>query len=309
MIKLENEIELIGHRKQWKFLKRAFVQSNLAHAYLFSGDRGLGKKDVALKFIKLINCQNKRSEEGPCDSCLSCRMIEERTHPDFCFVGPENGKNEVKISQIKDLIHKLSFRASCSLFKTAIIDQAHLMNKQAQNCFLKTLEEPKGKTVLVLISERPDFLLETIRSRVQEIRFFPLPEKEIRNFLKKEEISNKKIEKILKLSLGRPRRIFELLHQPKEMEKEKKIEKDLVRILDSDLNARFNYIESLTKGPINGILESWLRYLRRKLLEEIGTEKENRTRKVIGKLENVISVNLATNINKKIILRNLMLEI
>jgi len=100
-------------------------------------------------------------------------MIKKGIHPDFMLVEKKEGK-DLKVEQIEDFIKFLSLKASFGGFKIGIIDRAHLMNRYAQNAVLKTLEEPHGKTLLILIADSKELLLPTIVSRLQEIRFFPL---------------------------------------------------------------------------------------------------------------------------------------
>ena len=141
------------HQKQKEFLKRSFELGRIPHALLFSGSSS-EKKRIALDFIQMIS--------GP--------DIKEG-HPDLHIVESDESR-EIKISQIRDLHSKLSLRAYSAPFKSVIIDRAHTLNRDAQSCFLKLLEEPKGDTVFILITEYPDRLLPTILSRVERLRFY-----------------------------------------------------------------------------------------------------------------------------------------
>ena len=196
---------------QWRFLWWQKKRGKIPQAIIFTGPEFLPKKETALEFIKLLNCQGERNtfqskfqvfpdsyppeqtrDFGyfPCQSCLSCQLIEKRKHPDLILVAPETG--EIQISQIRVLQEKLNLCSQLALFKSAIIEKAEFLNPQAQNCLLKTLEEPKGKVILILLTSQPYVLFETIRSRCQILRFYPtsllLPEKEelikIEKFLK-----------------------------------------------------------------------------------------------------------------------------
>jgi DNA polymerase III delta prime subunit len=139
------------YEKQWDILKKSAERGSLPHALLFSGQKGIGKKDFALKLSESLT--------GPF-----------KNNPDFILLEAEKG--EIKIAQIKELIQKLSFKPYSSNFKVAIVDNAHSMNKESQNCFLKFLEEPTEKTHLILITAFPFLLLDTILSRIQKIRFY-----------------------------------------------------------------------------------------------------------------------------------------
>lgn len=144
-----------GHQKQWQFLTKSAKLGKLPHALLFYGQERIGKKALAIEFAEFL--------------------IGRTSPPDFILVEPEDSK-EIQISQIRNLIQKLSFKPYLADLKLAVIDKAHLMTQEAQNCFLKFLEEPKDKTFLILITEYPAMLLPTILSRVQKIRFYQTKE-------------------------------------------------------------------------------------------------------------------------------------
>src|SRR3989344_4907934 len=168
---------LVGHQKQWDFLRKKFELEKLSHAYLFVGEEQLGKKKLAKEFVKLINCLSAQVdlsfEQKPCEICKNCQAIERENYPDALMVNLKSDKQEIEISQIREALNFLSYKSYYGSFKAVIIDGAEKMNQEAQNCFLKTLEEPKGKTILILISSHPEVLLPTIISRCQIIKFFP----------------------------------------------------------------------------------------------------------------------------------------
>src|SRR4030042_5617712 len=125
---------IIGHKKQWQYLLKSKETGRLSHAYLFCGQEKLGKKKVALEWISLLLGED----------------VFKNNHPDLTLIEPE-GK-EIQIGQIKQLIWNLSLKPYSAPFKVALIDRAHLMNEEAQASLLKTLEEPKGETILFLVS-------------------------------------------------------------------------------------------------------------------------------------------------------------
>lgn len=186
-----NEIE--GHDKPVAILKRAGANNTLAHAYLFSGEAGIGKKLTAFALAAAVNCL-QAGPEGGCGVCPSCRRVAALTHPDVHLVmaesederllaaragkdaeKPKKASDEIKIDQIRQAQERISLRPSEGRKKLLIIDGAESLNDAAQNAFLKTLEEPPGDCLIILVSSRPQSLLPTIRSRCQEIRFQPLP--------------------------------------------------------------------------------------------------------------------------------------
>jgi DNA polymerase III subunit delta' len=161
-----------GHEKAIGALKRALGNKTLAHAYVFSGDAGLGKKMTALALAAAVNCP-AAGPDGGCGECPSCRRTARQSHPDVHVLAPDG--NELKIDQIRKVQAELSLKPFEGARKALIMDGAESMNTAASNAFLKTLEEPPGDVLIILITPTPRGLLPTIRSRCQEIRFHPLP--------------------------------------------------------------------------------------------------------------------------------------
>lgn len=152
-------------KTQWDFLKNSANTGNLAHAYIFSGSDNKEKYEIAIQLSELLFC---KEEEKPCGSCSGCAINKLSVHPDLEIVESENG---IGIEQIRTLSHKMSLSAYDSLVKIAIIKDAHLMKSEAQSALLKLLEEPKGDVLFILLCDHAELLLDTIRSRTQEIRF------------------------------------------------------------------------------------------------------------------------------------------
>jgi len=285
----------------------------IPHAFLFFGEAQLGKKTLALEFIKLLSCESDDFLKKPCDTCLTCQKIQKRQHPDLIIIEPL--KKEIQILQIRDLIWKLSLKPHSAPIKTAIIDQAHLMNQEAQSAFLKTLEEPKGKTLLILITEYPEILLPTILSRVERLKFYPLNFSEIENYLKTYGISENKAKELASLSLGRPGRAINFLLNPQSLENQKKKIKELIKILNSDLAFRFQYARDLTKEPqkLKEILDIWLSYFRDNLLTNLNSQQRLSTLKklknILRLIQNTNFLISTTNVNPRLALEILMLEL
>ncbi len=163
---------IIGHDRPVQILKRACSAGTLAHAYLFSGETGIGKKMTAFALAAVVNCRQP-GPDGGCGACPSCRKVAARTHPDVHLLAPDG--DEIKIDQVRTAQAELALRPFEGAKKVLIIDAAETMNDASSNALLKTIEEPPGEAVIILISSMPQGLLPTIRSRCQEIRFLPLP--------------------------------------------------------------------------------------------------------------------------------------
>jgi DNA polymerase-3 subunit delta' len=139
---------------------------------LFSGQAGIGKKKTAFALAAAVNCLNAKPGGG-CGECPSCRKIAALGHPDVHVLVPDG--DDIKIEQIRQVQADLSLKPFEGMKKILIVDYAESMNAASANAFLKTLEEPPGEALIILITAMPQSLLPTIRSRCQEIMFHPLP--------------------------------------------------------------------------------------------------------------------------------------
>lgn len=185
---------IIGQEKALNILKGCINKERIPHAMFFAGDEGIGKKLAAVNFAKALNCTGRAGgadlfifdgEEGTaekktlfkdaCDKCSSCIKIDKGIHPDVFTISPEGDGRQIKVSAIRQLEESLSYKPFEGEWKIAIIDDADRLNQSSSNAFLQTLEEPSQKSILILISSRPDMLLATIRSRCQRVNFTPLP--------------------------------------------------------------------------------------------------------------------------------------
>jgi DNA polymerase III subunit delta' len=180
--------QILGHQKQIEIVCQALNHGRLHHAYLFVGAEGVGKKTIALGLAKAIHCSAATGDF--CSTCPDCARIQDSNHPDVRIIEPLPGKKEISIQQIRELEKELNFRSFSGKKKIAVLDPATLMNLPAQNALLKTLEEPHGDSLLILIANNGGALLPTLRSRCLRITFGPLARDLISGFL----VSRKKIE-------------------------------------------------------------------------------------------------------------------
>jgi len=156
---------IVDHDRQKEILRLALQNNRLAHAYLFDGPEGVGKKLMALSLARALLC-----EEGEgCGECPACRKVDHLNHPDLHLVVPDGA--QIKIDQIRKLQQEISLRPLEATVRICLIDGAESLNVAASNALLKTLEEPLPGTLLILLSAKPEMLLDTIRSRCQRLRF------------------------------------------------------------------------------------------------------------------------------------------
>ncbi len=169
--------EIIGNEEIKETLAKSIEKQTISHSYLMVGIQGIGKKMLALTFAKQILCQTK---EQKCN-CKSCLEFENNNHPDFNKIEPEG--NSIKIEQIRLLQKKIQEKPIVSDKKVYIINEAELMTKEAQNCLLKTLEEPPEFATIILIASQESLLLPTIKSRSMILTFQPIEEEKIKEYL------------------------------------------------------------------------------------------------------------------------------
>lgn len=162
-------------------LQKSLSTGRLAHAYLFSGDDLAGMEAIARTLAKTLNClaPPARAANGQaldsCDACLNCRRIDSGNHPDVQWVRPESKLRVITIDQVRDLIQIIGLKPTEAQNKVAIIAAADRMNVQAANAFLKTLEEPPARSILILLTCSLEQVLETILSRCLRLHFAGAP--------------------------------------------------------------------------------------------------------------------------------------
>lgn len=154
---------------QWRRLQQQVGSRRLAHAYLLAGENGLGKRHFARAVARLLLC-SAADNSGACGKCRSCILFQSLSNPDLLVIGPEDSR-VIKIDQVRQLTEFATRTGHSNTRKIIILEQAEALNTNAANALLKTLEEPPGDTVLLLVSDNPGRLLATIRSRCQRILF------------------------------------------------------------------------------------------------------------------------------------------
>lgn len=345
---------IIGHKRIRESLVKAAKQGNVGHAYLFSGPEGVGKMTVALEFSKILqhteyanfdsNLIRIRCEYTDGCDCKICEDIDKGAHPDVIVLSPQEDSREIKIEQIRQLRKSLQLSSYSAPYKIAVIDYAEKMNQEAANAFLKTLEEPHDKTVLIIITKDSRALLPTIVSRCQIVNFLPLGIQEIENFLSRTYAEKNadlrgnyprpsalssasiRIEEIARLSCGCPGKALKITNNQSEL---KELRAELAKFLESDLTAKFKYIESVCKddAKISRLLGDWLIISRDILLFDYNCQDLiiNKSQnnflaaianryplknliRVIGAIRRIKFLIENTNINARLALENLVLE-
>ena len=178
--------EIIGNDKIKQQLKQAVDLNKTSHSYLFLGISGIGKKKIAKEFAKMLLCEG---EDKYCNHCKSCIEFDSNNNPDFQLIQPEGAS--LKIDQIRQMQKKILEAPIISKNKVYIIDDADFMTTEAQNCLLKTLEEPPEFVTIILIGSKENSFLNTIKSRCTIIKFQPIDNEQIKKYLNENyEINN-----------------------------------------------------------------------------------------------------------------------
>lgn len=167
---------IIGNNDVKQSLEEAIKNKKVANSYMFIGEEGIGKEKFAKEFAKAIMCLNTGKNSG--DNCDSCVKFEALSNPDYMEIHEE--KNIIKIEKIRTLENDIAKKPIVSSRKVYVISDAKCLTEEAQNCLLKTLEEPPSYTNIILVTSNENKLLTTIQSRCVKIKFHKLSSQELR---------------------------------------------------------------------------------------------------------------------------------
>lgn len=159
------------HTSLWQRVQTQRRAGHLPHALLLSGPDGVGKKFFAHALVHSLLCGAPRDDGAACGKCVACTLLRAGNHPDIVFVAPEEDKTTISIDQIRELRDGVTLCSHAGGFKVVVIHPADRMTVAAANALLKTLEEPSGRAVLMLVTSRVSSLLATVRSRCQRLDF------------------------------------------------------------------------------------------------------------------------------------------
>jgi DNA polymerase-3 subunit delta' len=288
---------IIGNTKKRELLYRIIDNKNIPHALLFSGPEMIGKKMIALDLINKI-------------------FGNSNYNPDVSIVSPIEGN--IEIDEIRKAKQKLSLKSYYGKLKVLIIDDSHLMRKDAQNAFLKMLEEPKGDTLIIFITSYPQMILKTIRSRMQEVKFSLVAKSEIEEHLISLGALSEKASEIALISSGQIGKAINFFENQEKIDLFNNSIDDIVSLSNSKMKKRFEYAEKFKddKGKINAIIDIWERFLRREMLIKIFNYKGSmlncslqKVKEMIDELEKMKYMIENSNANKKLLLENLLIKL
>lgn len=176
--------EILGHEQIKDYMKHALERHQFSHAYILTGEAGMGRKSLANAFAMALQCEEGKAKA--CGQCHSCRQFLSGNHPDVIYVRHEKpgsiGVDDVRVQIVDDV----EIKPYSSPYKIYIVDQAELMTVQAQNALLKTIEEPPEYVVIILLTTNSESFLPTILSRCTVLKLKPLYDRVIREYLVEE---------------------------------------------------------------------------------------------------------------------------
>jgi DNA polymerase-3 subunit delta' len=236
--------KLRGHDKNRESLRRLLADDSAAGSYLFSGMPSIGKFKTALWFAQLVNCSGF---DAPCGICVSCRKIDKGFHPDVKVITKLEDKTVITIDQVREqVVAEANFKPMEGRYKVFIIDDAHLLNDQAQNSLLKVMEEPGGKIIIILVTSRPSDLLDTIRSRCKSVRFYPLSNQDMEKVLYEiPGIDEEKLGLLASISAGSPGKAIRQAQDEVFWKMRKDLFSTLEKLPDGNLGQILKYSESI----------------------------------------------------------------
>lgn len=213
-----NKWPIVGNENITEFLTRSVVKGDISGSYIFYGLDNLGKTELAFYFARILFCENRKKSALPCNECLSCKrfasiaenIINNETgnisfHSDLYIINKAEDKKNISIEQVREFIRRLSLSSLFGSYKIGIILDAHYLSIDAANALLKTLEEPKEKVVMILLTSNLDALPKTIISRSQILRFKQVKKEIIYDYLlNKHKASRSAAKNLSHLAGGKP---------------------------------------------------------------------------------------------------------
>ncbi|MFA6394243.1 MAG: hypothetical protein WCW25_05275 [Patescibacteria group bacterium] len=237
---------LTGNERAGEYLLKSARRGGLSGAYIFCGPADLGKGTAARFFARILLCENlgKTGAKLPCGRCPSCKTGP--AHGDLFIVQKEEEKKNISIEQIREFIKMMSLGSFLGDYKVGIIKDADSLSIEAANALLKTLEEPKKKTVIILIVTDLDKILPTIVSRSQTLHFFPVKAGVIQDFLiSRHKTGRSAAKNFSRLALGRPALAVKMLMEKDYYEDYLSVAGVFFKMIPAGINERLDITEKL----------------------------------------------------------------
>ncbi len=301
--------KIIGHQEQVSQLENDLKGSNLTHAYLFFGPKSLGKSLVAKNFAKALLCC-----ESLCSQCQSCLSFEKGVHADFVEWKDEG--ESIKIDAVRSLNAKIHLSPQGKR-RVVFIENIERMPTEAQNAFLKSLEEPGESTIFILTSSQIKQVLPTIISRVRSHEFNSVPRAKLEEGIKERGAEPPSLQAVLDMAQGKPGKALDLLENPGLFAENKQAFSQIKYFLSQNgLIEKFMYVETIEKEPqkLDQFFEGSALVIKEAMSERLLGKKSTLIKRYnleeLGDLfEKLVKTRYLTkrNVNKKLALENFFL--
>ena len=300
---MEYQWKIIGHGKQLNVLEHSLRTNSLGHAYLFSGTGSIGKFTIARDLACIIQCPNHF-----CKTCQTCVQVKKGGHLDTIELNDDG--ESVKIEQIREIIMRLNMTGQ-SRRKILLIKNIERLTDEASNCLLKILEEPPSNTIFLFTTRNSQEILGTVCSRMRIIKFTAVPENTLRMAMREQfpEVDERLLDEIIMLSLGKPGRTIDMLHDNNKLEFFRELYRTVQKMCENKSVAeRFILGLELTKenATLREFFDMLMYYVRNKLLCD-----DTQHRSLITTLELIQKTKELhkKNINARLLVENLILKL
>lgn len=271
-------LEVIGHAWVRRRLELAVETGTLAQSLLIVGPPSVGKAALARELAAAVLSRGVR------DPDRALQLARHRKHPDLVWLEVLEGKSEISVEQVRDLIHALNLAPVESSRRIGVIDDAHLTNESSQSAILKTLEEPNPSAMLIIVAPTVDSLQPTIVSRCQVVALRRVPPDDIIAALQARGVEPDRAQLIGRLARGRAGWALRAEVEPDLVEERQRWAEDIERLARSNLTARFAYAEKLAREPgdqIEAVLEEWIAQWRAQELRSDPAEQHVRVMRAL----------------------------
>ncbi len=261
--------QIYGHNQAVGMLQEYTKPEKLRHAYLLTGPKGVGKRTLALTFIKALNCKQPPAPGVPCGVCTTCQQIDRMAYSDLSILEPIEGHKDIRIEQVRELLRTINLAPFQSPYRVALFLGFQQITLSAANALLKTLEEPPPKALIILTADAQENLLPTIVSRCEVIRLRPLPVAQVEAIL----INDKKLPPadarlLAHITSGRIGAALRLYEDDQALKARAQLLDEVGELLHASRRARFAYVEQKMKrsgglrDSVADIISLWLTFWR-----------------------------------------------
>ena len=303
----------IGHNRQIDFINKTRSRGRLPHAYLFHGPAHVGKLTIARTLAQSFFCSEVKQHDmrSACGVCRTCRAISEYRDPNVIILDTEHtltskkeNRKEIPIEDIRELKRVLSFAPQGNTMRLAIINEADKMSEDAANAFLKLLEEPGSRTLIILITSSAELLLPTIVSRTQAIGFFTVAQKDMHALLRAlRPAAREEDEVLLTLAAGRPCVLIQLCKDASYAAQERSLARDIHHVFTNrDMVSALRVSEQAAtdRALREKVISCIMMNLRQALIRPRAGASSLAIAKTIARVDQIASLIDSTNVNPRL---------